>query len=56
MPKFSLESVFKALILTFAEYIRSKRRKKSTFTFYHKRQFIYPNKENSPPIRQFPSF
>ena len=49
MPKFNLE-LFKNWTLNFA-YIHSKRRKKDMFTFYQKRQFIYPNKViiNSPP-------
>ena len=45
----------KTLILNFA-YIHSKRRKLGMFIFYEKSQFIYPNKVNSPPIRQFPLF
>ena len=54
MPKFNLE-LFKTLILNFA-YIHSKRRKLGMFILFQKCQFIYRNKEISPPIRQFPSF
>ena len=54
MPKFNLE-LFKTLILNFA-YIHSKRRKLGMFILFRKCQFVYPNKVNSPPIRQFPSF
>ena len=42
-------------MLTFA-YIHSKRRKLDIFMLYQKRQFIYTNKGNSPPMRKFPSF
>ena len=42
MPKFKLE-LFKTLIL-------------KMFILFQKCQFVYPNKVNSPPIRQFPSF
>ena len=52
MPKFNLE-LFKTLILNFA-YIHSKRRKLGTFILFQKRQFVYTNKINSRPIRQFP--
>ena len=48
MPHFNLELLF--------AYIRSKRGKLGMFIFYDKSQFIYPNKVNLPPIRQFPSF
>ena len=48
MPQFNLELLF--------AYIHSKRRKLGMFIFYDKSQFIYPNKVNLPPIRQFPSF
>ena len=54
MPKFNLE-LFKTLILNFA-YIHSKRRKLGMFIFFQKYQFVYRNKLNSRPIRQFPSF
>ena len=47
--------LFNTLISNFA-YIRSKSKKLGVFIFYEKSQFIYPNKVNSPPIRQFPSF
>ena len=53
MPKFNLE-LFKTLILNFA-YIHSKRRKLGMFVIFQKYQFVYRNKVNSPPIRQFPS-
>jgi len=49
MPKFYFE-LFKTLTLNFG-YINSKHRKLGM-----KSQFIYPNKANSPPIRQFPLF
>ena len=52
MHKFNLE-IFKTLILNFA-YINSKRRKFGTFILFQKCQFVYTNKINSPPIRQFP--
>ena len=52
MHKFNLE-IFKTLILNFA-YIHSKRRKFGTFILFQKCQFVYTNKINSPPIRQFP--
>ena len=54
MPNFNLE-LFKTLILNF-EYIHSKRRKLGMFILFQKCQFVYPNKVNSPPIRQFPLF
>ena len=54
MPKFNLE-LFKTLILNFG-YIHSKRRKLGLFILFQKYQFVLPNKVNSPPIRQFPSF
>ena len=54
MPKFNFE-LFKTLILNFA-YIHSKRRKLVMFIFFQKYQFVYRNKLNSRPIRQFPSF
>ena len=54
MPKFNLE-LSKTLISNFA-YIHSKRRKLSVVILFHKCQFVYPNKVNSPPTRQFPSF
>ena len=54
MSKFNLE-LFKTLILNFA-YIHSKRRKLGMFVLFQKYQFVYPDKVNSPPIRQFPSF
>ena len=43
------------LILNFA-YIHSKRRKLGMFILCQKYQFVYRNKVNWPPIRQFPSF
>ena len=52
--QFNLE-LFKTLILNFV-YIHSKRRKLGMFIFFQKYQFVYRNKVNSPPIRQFPSF
>ena len=54
MLKCNLE-LFKTLILNFA-YIHSKRRKLGMFILFQKYQFVYRNKLNSPPIRQFPSF
>ena len=54
MPKFNLE-LFKTLILNFA-YTPSKRRKLGMFILFQKYQFVYGNKENPPPIYQFPSF
>ena len=54
MPKFNLE-LFKTLVLNFV-YIQSKRRKLGTFILFQKCQFVYKNKVNSPPIRQYPSF
>ena len=54
MPKFDLE-LFKTLIFNFA-YIHSKRRKFGLFILFYKFQVVYPNKVNSLPIRQFPSF
>ena len=51
MPKFNLE-IFKTRFLNFA-YIHSKRRKLGTFILFQKCQFVYTNKINSPPIRQF---
>ena len=54
MLKYNLE-LFKTLISNFA-YIHSKRRKLGIFILFPKYQFIYPNKVNLPPIRQFPSF
>ena len=56
MPKFDLK-LFKILFLDF-KYIHSKSWKLSTtcmFILYQKRQFIYPKKANSPPIK-FPFF
>ena len=47
MPKFNLE-LCKTLILNFA-YIYSKRRKLGMFILFQKCQFIYRNKEISPP-------
>ena len=52
MHIFNLE-IFKTLILNFA-HIHSKRRKFDTFILFQKCQFVYTNKINSPPIRQFP--
>ena len=52
MPKFNLEL---RKILNFA-YIHSKRRELERFILFQKKQFVYPSKVNSPPIRQFPSF
>ena len=55
MPKFDLE-LFKTLVLNFV-YIQSKRRKLGMFIIlFQKCQFVYKNKVNSPPIRQYPSF
>ena len=54
MPKFSLW-LLKTLILNLA-YNRSKRRKLGMFILFQKCQLVYPNKVNSPPIRQFPPF
>ena len=54
MPKFNLE-LFKTLILNLA-YIHSKHRKFGMFILFKKYQFVYRDKVNSPPIRQFPSF
>ena len=54
MPKFDLE-LFKSLILNFG-YFHSKRRKLGMIIRCQKRQSTYPNKVNSPPIRQFPLF
>ena len=54
MPKVNLQ-LFETLIFNFA-YIHSKRRKLAMFILFQKRQFVYRNKEISPPIRQFPSF
>ena len=54
MTKFSLK-LFKTLILNLA-HIHSKRRKLGVFILFQKSQFVYPNKVNSPPISQFPSF
>ena len=53
MPKINLE-LFKTFILNFA-YIHSKTRQLGMFIFFQKYQFVYWNKINSPPIRQFPS-
>ena len=52
MHNFNLE-IFKTLILNFA-YVHSKRTKLGTFILFPKYQFVYTNKRNSPPIRQFP--
>ena len=52
--QFNLE-LFKTLILNFV-YINSKRRKLDVFIIFQKCEFVYPNKVNTPPIRQFPSF
>ena len=54
MPKFNFE-LFKTLILNFL-YIQSKRITLGMFILSQKYQFVYLNKVNSPPIRQFPSF
>ena len=54
MPKSNLE-LFKTLILNFA-YIHSKRKKLGMFIFFQKCPFVHPNKVNSPPFRQLPSF
>ena len=54
MPIFNLK-LLKPLILNF-EYSHSKGRKLGMFIIFQKCQFDYPNKVNSPPIRQFPSF
>ena len=54
MPKFNLE-LFKTIILNFA-YIHSKTRKLGMFILFQQCHFVYPNKVNSPPIRQFPIF
>ena len=54
MPKFNLK-LFKTLILNFG-YIFPKLRKLGMFILYQECQFTYPNKVNSPPIRQFPLF
>ena len=54
MPKFNFE-LFKTLILNFL-YIQSKRITLDMFIFFQKYQFVYLNKVNSPPIRQFSSF
>ena len=54
MPKFNLE-LFKTLILNLA-YIHSKHRKFGMFILFKKYQFVYRNKVNLPPTRQFPSF
>ena len=54
MPKFNLE-LFKTLILS-SRTIHSKRRKLGMFILFQKYQFVYRNKLNSSPIRQFPSF
>ena len=50
MLKFNLE-IFNN-IKNFA-HIHSKRRKLGTFILFQKCQFVYTNKINSPPIRQF---
>ena len=50
MLNFHLE-IFKTLMLNFA-YIYSKRRKLVMFILFQTWQFFYPNKSNSPPIRQ----
>ena len=56
MPQFNLE-LFKTLILNFAYIpVHSKRRKLGMSILFQKYQFVYRNKLNSPPIRQFPSF
>ena len=54
MPKFNLE-LLKTLVFNFA-YIHSKSRKLGMFILFQKCWFVHPNKVNSPPIRQFPSF
>ena len=54
MPKYNRE-LLKTLILNFL-YIHSKRRKLGMFILFQKCQLVYPNKVNSPPIRQFPPF
>ena len=54
MLNFHLE-IFKTLMLNFV-YIYSKRRKLVMFILFQRWQFFYPNKSNSPPIRQIPSF
>ena len=54
MLNFHLE-IFKTLMLNFA-YIYSKRRKLVMFILFQTWQFFYPNKSNSPPIRQIPLF
>ena len=54
MPRFNLE-LFNTLILNLT-YIHSKRRKLGMSILFQKYQFVYRNKLNSPPIRQFPSF
>ena len=54
MLKFNLK-LFKTLILNFG-YIFPKLRKLGMFILYQECQFTYPNKVNSPPIRQFPLF
>ena len=48
MPKFNL-GLFETFILDFL-YIHSKLRQKKVYSLYRKRQYIYPNKVNSPPI------
>ena len=47
--------LLKTLVLNFL-YIHSKRRKLDMFILFQKCEFFYPNKVNTPPIRQFPSF
>ena len=54
MPKYNRE-LLKTLILNFL-YIHSKRRKLGMCILFQKCQLVYPNKVNSPPIRQFPTF
>ena len=54
MPKYNRE-LLKTLILNFL-YIHSKRRKLGMFILFQKCQLVYPNKVNSPPIRQFSPF
>ena len=52
--KFNLE-LFNTLVWNFA-HIHSKSRKLGMFIFFQKCQFVYRNKVNSPPIREFPLF
>ena len=55
MPKFNLWSL-KTFINQFWTCIHSKPRKLVMLFLSQKCQLVYPNKVNSPPIRQFPSF